>query len=116
MTMESGASAGNKHNQERSASSSDAWLLDDFTVGDFFFASPTEQYRGWSKDGVLSAYQPVDSAIVRSLFEQAAKQGIDNPLLFGLVPFDASGQASMAIPVRWDSAGIPSKALVPAQG
>ncbi|MDS1140758.1 isochorismate synthase [Pusillimonas sp. SM2304] len=110
MTMESGASAGHKHNQEHPASSGDAWLLDGFEAGDFFFASPTTQYRGWSKDGVLSAYQPADSAIVQSLFDQAAQRGISEPMLFGLVPFDMTKQASMAIPVHWDSAGIPSKA------
>src|SRR5690606_27214017 len=60
--------------------------------------------------GVLAAYQPVDSAIVQSLFEQAAQRGISEPMLFGLVPFDMSKQASMAIPAHWDSADIPATA------
>src|SRR5690606_40052378 len=72
----------------------------------------TEQHRGWRQEGVLSAYQPVDGAMVQSLFEQAAQRGINDPLLFGLVPFNAANKASMAIPVRRAHADIPAKASV----
>ena len=85
------------------------WLLDDFKVGDFFFASPTHQYRGWAKDGVVSLYQPATGATVESLFEQARQRGLDNPVMFGLVPFDAANAASLAIPISQTSASVPSK-------
>lgn len=107
MSMESRAKASGKHNQGRASSPDERWLLDDFQTGDFFFASPTQQYRGWAKDGLLSAYQPVDRAVVQSLFEQAAQRGVDQPLMFGLIPFDASDNASLSIPLRWETAGIP---------
>ncbi len=86
------------------------WLLDDFQGNDFFFASPTRQYRGRSGNGLLSAYQPVNNTVVHSLFEQAAQRGVEHPLMFGLVPFDATGNASLAIPLQWEAADIPEHA------
>ncbi len=115
MATESEILAGNPDKQGQTGSPADRWLLDDFQAGDFFFASPTGQHRGWHKDGVLSAYQPVDNSVVEALFQQAAQRGIDNPLMFGLVPFDASGDASMAIPLQWEEAGIPTVAAAATQ-
>lgn len=97
------------HSPDQIDSVGDAWLLDDFKVGDFFFASPAQQFRGSAKDGVISAYQPVDGMVVASLFTQASQRGVDAPVMFGLVPFDAKNAASLAIPIDQTSAGIPSK-------
>src|SRR5690606_32122096 len=117
MTTESRAETSGKYNRNQADLPDDRWLLDDFQTGDFFFASPTQQYRGRAKDGLLSAYQPVDRAVVESLFKQAAQHGVDQPLMFGLIPFDASGNASLAIPLRWEAADIPGDlAAVQPQG
>ncbi|NYT58827.1 isochorismate synthase [Alcaligenaceae bacterium] len=106
MTKHAQAGDSSKHEHDQT-SPGGQWLLDNFQTHDFFFASPTQQYRGWSADGVLSAYQAVDSVMVQSLFDQAAQRGMEDPLMFGLVPFDASTNASLAIPLQWEAADIP---------
>lgn len=113
MTTQAQAGNGSQHKQEQ-AGPGGQWLLDDFQISDFFFASPTQQYRGRSADGLLSAYEPVDRAVVQSLFDQAAQRGVENPLMFGLVPFDASGHASLAIPLRSEAANLPDNECAPA--
>jgi isochorismate synthase len=108
MALETEATAATEHKPVEPGSPSDTWLLNDFVVGDFFFASPQTQYRGWGADGVVSTYQPASREIVKSLFEQATQRGVDSPVMFGLVPFDTAKAASLAIPVRCTSADIPS--------
>ncbi len=109
MATNSGTATGAAIHPEQAAASAEKWLLDDFTKGDFFFASPTAQYRARRAQGVLSSHQPLNRGMVQALFEQAAQRGMRDPLMFGLAPFDMSGPASMAIPSSWESAGIPSR-------
>ncbi len=113
MTIETPAIAATENVSTQPGSIGD-WLVNDFAVGDFFFASPHIQYRAWGKDGVVSTYQAVTSDVVKALFEQASQRGVDSPVMFGLVPFDASNAASLAIPVKHTSAGIPPKTSVTA--
>lgn len=95
----------------------DGWLLDSFTVGDVFFASPTVQYRAQGKAGVVAARTPATPEAVTSLFEQARARGINDAVLFGLVPFDASRPASLGIPFDYQTAAVPGqKAEVRAAG
>lgn len=95
-----------------SATTQTAWLTDEFVAGDFFFASPTTQYRGWCKEGVLATYEPANSASVKALFEQASSHGIRDPLMFGLIPFDATKPASLAIPINCASAAVSADSTV----
>ena len=108
MAIGTEATAATEHKPVEPGSPGDAWLLNDFVVGDIFFASPQAQYRGWGAEGVVSTYQPASREVVKSLFEQASQQGVDAPVMFGLVPFDTAKAASLAIPVRSARAGIPS--------
>jgi len=75
-------------------------LLDDFSDGDVLFATHGMQWRAHARDGVLSAYCPVTPAAVQALFDRAQQQGVQAPVLFGLVPFDARRPASLSIPCR----------------
>lgn len=88
--------------------SADGWLLDEFQVGDVFFTSPTLQHRAWGKGGVISAYVPASSDAVSTLFEQAREHGVQEPLLFGLVPFDTRRPASLGIPLQSQSTAAPT--------
>ncbi|RTZ41785.1 isochorismate synthase [Candidimonas sp. SYP-B2681] len=112
--METPAIAATQNVSVQPGSTGDQWLVDNFAVGDFFFASPDKQYRACAKDGVVSAYQAVSRDVVKALFEQASQQGVQAPVMFGLVPFDVANAASLAIPVKHTSAGIPPKASVAA--
>lgn len=94
--------------QSAAPSGADAWLLGDFVAGDVFFASPQAQHRGWQGEGMVSAYAPVSKALVQSLFDEAGRRGTESPRLFGLVPFDARRPASLCVPARSVTAGLPS--------
>src|SRR5690606_10358159 len=85
----------------------DGWLLDDFAVGDIFFASPALQHRAWGKEGIVASHEPATPPAVAALFERARERGIGDPVMFGLVPFDASRPASLGIPVRRRSLPVP---------
>ncbi len=108
MPSELGSSMSTRESTGSATTQEPVWLGEEFRVGDFFFASPTTQYRGWGRDGVISSYVPANSASVQALFEQAGKRGIRDPLMFGLVPFDATKAASLAIPFNCASAAIAS--------
>lgn len=85
------------------------WLINDFRIGDFFFASPQRQWRGSRQDVAAVAYQPANTETVNALFDKALKHGVAEPVMFGLVPFDVRRRASLAIPSHVDSASIPSE-------
>ena len=85
------------------------WLLDGFLIGDVFFASPTSQFRARHGSDTLTAYQPATSDAVKALFAQAEKQGIQDPVMFGLVPFNASNPASLTIPAQYQQAAVPAR-------
>ena len=85
----------------------DGWLLENFSVGDVFFASPTLQQRSVGSAGVVASKQPATPTAVRALFDRALERGVKDPVMFGLVPFDQSRPASLGIPVQWASASIP---------
>ncbi|MVW73540.1 isochorismate synthase [Bordetella sp. 15P40C-2] len=93
-----------------SKQSSSAWLLDGFKIGDIFFASPTQQFRARHGAGTLSAYAPATSDTIKALFDQADKQGNQDAILFGLVPFDARNPASLTIPAQYQQAPVPPRA------
>ena len=112
--MNAAAPAGG-HNDTKQAGrlvaegTTDGWLLDDFSVGDVFFASPTAQHRAWGKAGVVSAHVPAGAAAVAALFERARARGVNDPLLFGLVPFDTRLPASLGIPIQCRSTPVPAE-------
>lgn len=91
---------------QNDVSSSD-WLLDGFTRGDIFFASPAQQYRSHSKLGSLAAFEPVNANVMQSLFDEARQHRIANPVMFGLIPFDVTNAASLTIPFCHESAPVP---------
>ncbi len=75
-----------------------AWLVDGMKNGDVFFASPSLQGRSRGLQGAVCSYEPASVEAVKRLFEQARAQGNAEPVMFGLVPFDSSLQASFTIP------------------
>lgn len=85
------------------------WLIDDFRIGDFFFASPERQFRGSRKDVAAVSYQPATAETIHALFDQARQRGVAEPIMFGLVPFDVSRRASLAIPSQVESAPLPAE-------
>src|SRR5690606_28949067 len=89
------------------------WLIDDFRIGDFFFASPSRQFRGSRKDVAAVSYQPATAQTIHALFDQALQRGVAEPVMFGLVPFDVSRRASLAIPSQVDNAPIPAERTQP---
>lgn len=95
------------------AGATDGWLLDDFKVGDVFFASPALQHRAWGEAGVVAAHTPATSEAVAALFKQAQARGAQDSVLFGLVPFDASRPASLGIPLQYEARPVPSEKAQP---
>ena len=97
-----------------------SWLLDGMRNGDVFFASPTQQLRTSGLEGAVCAYETASAPAVQALFAQARAQGIDEPLLFGLVPFDSARKASFTIAKAVQHAPVPARsaqaaAAAPAQ-
>lgn len=84
-------------------------LLDGFNIGDIFFASPTTQFRARHGTDTLTAYQAATGETVKALFTQAKQQQIHDPIMFGLVPFDARNPASLTIPAQCQQAEIPAR-------
>ena len=81
------------------------WMLDGFSRGDVFFASPVRQWR--ARRGALSALEPASVSAVQSLFDRARRQGVVEPVVFGLVPFDVSRPASFTLPLEYEQAAPP---------
>jgi len=77
-----------------------ASVLDGFCVGDVFFASPGALWHARGRDGVVSARCQATRTTVRALFARALQCGVQQPRLFGLIPFDARRPASLTIPLR----------------
>lgn len=96
----------------KQAGAADGWLLDDFAVGDVFFTSPTLQHRAWGAGGVVSAHVPVSSTAISALFDEARTRGVQDAVLFGLVPFDTRRPASLGIPLQHQSAAAPGQKAV----
>ena len=92
-----------------SKESASGWLLDDFNIGDIFFASPTTQFRARHGSDTLTAYQPATGETVKALFAQAEQHQIQDPIMFGLVPFDARNPASLTVPAQYQQAAVPAR-------
>jgi len=113
-SKEHGAPTAGQHNEElqtgahSAIGATDGWLLDDFAVGDVFFASSSLQHRAYANSGVIHAHVPATATAVSSLFEQARQRGVEDPILFGLVPFDARREASLGIPLAYESRPVPA--------
>lgn len=84
------------------------WLLDDLRTGDLYYASPSVQFRAQADDLVIRSHQTASKGLIESLFRRARDKGIEAPLLFGLVPFDARQAGSFTIPERYQSAPVPA--------
>ncbi|MFW8565784.1 isochorismate synthase [Orrella sp. 11846] len=91
------------------------WLIEDFSRGDIFFASPNTQWRSRFDQGVLATVKSASSATVQSLFEHAHQKHIDKPVLFGLIPFDTRQAASFTVPMTYECADIPKKSTNPSK-
>lgn len=76
------------------------WLVDEMKNGDVFFASPSLQWRSRGLKGAVRSHEPASASVVRRLFGQARSQGHTEPVMFGLVPFDSSLNASFTIPAE----------------
>lgn len=94
---------------KESVPASAGWLLDDFSIGDIFFASPTTQFRARGGADTLTAYQPATRDAVQALFARAAQHNITDAVMFGLVPFDSANPASLTIPARYQQALVPER-------
>ncbi len=98
-----------------SESAGSHWLIDDFRVGDFFFASPATQHRGHLSDVAAYAYRPAAVETVQELFATAHQQGAADPIMFGLIPFDVSRSASLAVVARTETAPVPQDRTIAAK-
>lgn len=87
-----------------------SWLLDGMHNGDVFFASPAQQFRSTGLDGAVSAFTTASAGAVQQLFARAKAQGIAEPLLFGLVPFDSARPGSFTIPRSVQQSATPDRA------
>ncbi|MBY4596218.1 isochorismate synthase [bacterium BD-1] len=76
------------------------WLVDEMKNGDVFFASPSLQWRSRGLQGAVRSHEPASAAVVQRLFGQARAQGNTEPVMFGLVPFDSTLNASFTIPTE----------------
>lgn len=83
------------------------WLLDDFRTGDLFYTSPYIQYRAQADSLVIRKFDIVSNALIDSLFSKARDKNIENPLLFGLIPFDVTQPASLTIPSSFQMGEVP---------
>ena len=80
------------------------WKLQSFQTGDIFFASPDRQQRAHQDSPHLACCAPVSAELIHGLFQQASQQGLNEPVLFGLVPFDTTRNASLTVTAQPQSA------------
>lgn len=92
-------------NNEQNATPS-TWLLAQFNTGDLYYTSPTIQYRAEADSLVVRKHEVVSNQVIESLFAEAKSKNIKDPLLFGLVPFDAKQPASLTIPASYQQASV----------
>lgn len=103
------ASQHQKNADKTQRSTPSKWLLDNFSTGDLFYTSPSIQYRAEADAFAVRKYDVVSPALIESLFSEARSKNIENPLLFGLVPFDATQPASFTIPSSFQMADVPKE-------
>lgn len=92
-----------------SKESASTWLLEGFSAGDIFFASPSTQFRASHGSDTLTAYEPATGESVKALFAQADQRQIKDAIMFGLVPFNAALPASLTIPTDYQQAAVPDR-------
>lgn len=89
---------------------SSTWLTTDLSEQSLYFASQNVQFRAELDDQSLRHYAPVSTAVVDNLFKQAHQANIIEPILFGLIPFNALEPASFTIPSVYQRAAVPEAA------
>lgn len=90
-------------------STSSKWLLDNFNTGDLFYTSPSIQYRVKADSFAVRKYEVVNNTLIESLFDEARSKNIENPMLFGLIPFDLTQPASLTIPSSFQMGDVPKE-------
>lgn len=91
------------------AAANAAWMLDNLQNGEVFFASPTLQQRSYGLAGAVRSHEVVSAEGIQRLFAQAQERGISAPVMFGLVPFDSTRNASLTIPAQVYEAAVPAR-------
>src|SRR5690625_3271959 len=89
---------------------SSTWLTTDLNEQSLYFASQNVQFRAELDDQSLRHCAPVSTAVVDNLFKQAHQANITEPILFGLIPFNALEPASFTIPAVYQRAAVPETA------
>lgn len=108
--------SGTKLSDNAQSSMPSKWLLDNFNTGDLFYTSPSVQYRAEADSLTVRKFDTVSNALIDSLFNEARVKNIEDPLLFGLIPFDASQPASLTIPSSYQMARVPKESPEPKHG
>lgn len=83
------------------------WLTNNLTEKDLYYSSPSIQFRVKPKQIKLKQLAPVTKESVAELFKQAKAIQIENPIMFGLVPFDINRPASLTIPHQYQCVHVP---------
>lgn len=99
----------NTARDERESPLAAGWRTCSLQKGDLYFTSPSVQFRANSNALAICRHSPVNSALIATMFQEARDQGIHEPLLFGLVPFDAQQAGSFTIPASYERSGVPAE-------
>ena len=91
-----------------SQSENSRWLTATLEAGDIYFSSPTTQFVAKAADLAIKDLSPVSKKTVADLFAQASSKNIENPILFGVVPFDVRQPASFVIPSSVERGAVPA--------
>lgn len=87
------------------------WLLNGLCNGEIFFASPNTQFRSQYAERTIHSCEPVSASALLRLFTRARNQGVETPILFGVVPFDTARDAHFSIPAKLSQTAIPDRQL-----
>lgn len=86
------------------------WLTEKLNERDIYFSSQNIQFRVQAKDIQIKHQAPVSGSVVKTLFQTAKNTGMEAPILFGLVPFNALEPSSFSIAGDYQQASVPESA------
>lgn len=84
------------------------WLTKDLTAQSLYFSSQQIQLRAELNERAVRHRAPVSTALVKQLFAKAHEANIENPVLFGLIPFNELEPASFTIPATYQQTATPN--------
>src|SRR5699024_11842167 len=88
--------------------STQEWLTKSLTEQTLFCSPQKIQLRAELDERAVLHRAPISTALFKQLFAKAHEANIENPVLFGLIPFNELEPASFTIPATYQQTATPN--------